>query len=187
MMLFLIVAPFGTLALLMLVASAPVSLFGAAAVALAVIAFDLAHGRSIKVLPAGTAILFAALGCYVALVDGEFSRSAIRFTIDAGVLAIALISIALRAPFTLQYAREHVDAETAELPGFLHANYIITYVWTAAFVLMLITDMLMIYAPSLSLWIGLAIAFAARNAAAYFTKWYPDYRRAQAARLAKSS
>jgi hypothetical protein len=27
------------------------------------------------------------------------------------------------------------------------------------------------------LWFGIAIAFAARNSALYFTKWYPDYRR----------
>ena len=44
--------------------------------------------------------------------------------------------------------------------------------------MMLVADILMIYAPSLPLWVGVAIAFAARNGAAYFTKWYPQYRRA---------
>ena len=28
-------------------------------------------------------------------------------------------------------------------------------------------------------WLGLAIAFAARNSAAYFTTWYPQYRKAK--------
>ena len=37
----------------------------------------------------------------------------------------------------------------------------------------------MIYMPGLPLWSGLAIAFAARNTAAYFTKWYPQYRKAK--------
>jgi hypothetical protein len=37
----------------------------------------------------------------------------------------------------------------------------------------------MIYVPNLPLWIGLGIAFAARNCAVYFTKWYPQYRRAK--------
>jgi hypothetical protein len=29
------------------------------------------------------------------------------------------------------------------------------------------------------LWVGVAIAFAARNGAMYFSKWYPQYRRAR--------
>ncbi len=49
------------------------------------------------------------------------------------MLAISLLSLAIRRPFTLQYAREVVDAETAALPGFLKANYVITSAWAAAF------------------------------------------------------
>ena len=41
-----------------------------------------------------------------------------QLAVDAGVLVIALLSIVIRYPFTLQYAREAVDAETAKLPGF---------------------------------------------------------------------
>ena len=37
----------------------------------------------------------------------------------------------------------------------------------------------MIYVPGLPLWSGLVIAFAARNSAVYFTKWYPEYRKAK--------
>jgi len=50
-------------------------------------------------------------------------------------------------------------------PGFMRANYIITWAWTAALVLMLIADIAMIYLPDLPLWIGLGVAFAARNCA----------------------
>jgi hypothetical protein len=35
----------------------------------------------------------------------------------------------------------------------------------------------MLYVPGLPIWLSLAIAFAARNSALYFTKWYPEYRR----------
>jgi hypothetical protein len=177
MTIFLILAPFGAFALLMLVTSAPVSLFASAAICLAVIGYDLVRGRSIKMLGAGSVILFGALGCYVTLVDPGVSTSAIKLTIDAGVFAISLASIALRFPFTLQYAREAVDPETARLPGFLKANYIITWAWTGAFLAMMAANVLMIYSPSLPLWSGLAIAFAARNSASYFTRWYPEYRK----------
>jgi len=175
MTIFLILAPFGSFALLLLVTSAPVALFAAAAICLAAIAYDLAGGRSIKMLGAGCVILFGALGCYT-LIDPGVSISAVKLTVDAGIFAIALLSIAFRFPFTLQYALEAVDPETAKLPGFMKANYIITGAWTAAFLAMMIANALMIYVPGLPLWSGLAIAFAARNSAAYFTKWYPAHR-----------
>lgn len=174
---FLILAPFGTFALLMLIASATMSLFVAAALALGIVVWDVARGGSVKMLAAGSVLLFTAIGCYVTLIDGNWSRTALHLAVDLGVLAIALLSLAIRAPFTLQYAREQVDIETTKLPGFLAANYVITWAWTFAFVAMLLADMLVIFVPGIPLWIGFAIAFAARNAALYFTKWYPQYRR----------
>ena len=42
--------------------------------------------------------------------------------------------------------------------------------------MMMLANVLMIYIPSLPLWSGIVIAFAARNGASYFTKWYPQYR-----------
>ena len=132
MMIFLILAPYGAFAALMLFASAAASLFVSAAICVGVIALDVVKGRSIKMLGAGSAILFAALGCYVTLVDTSLSSTAVKLTVDTGVLAISLMSLLIRRPFTLQYARQVVDAETAQLPGFQKANYVITWAWTAA-------------------------------------------------------
>jgi hypothetical protein len=179
MMIFLILLPFGVFSALMLLTSSEMALFAAAATGLAVIVHDLVRGRQLKMLGAGSVALFLALGLYLALVDSSLSASAVKLAVDAGVLAIALTSIAIRRPFTQQYAREVVDADIHALPGFLTANYIMTWAWTACFVLMMIGNILMIYLPSLPLWAGIAIAFAARSAAVYFTKWYPDYRRAK--------
>jgi hypothetical protein len=63
------------------------------------------------------------------------------------------------------------------MPGFMRANYIITAAWTAAALVMMVANLAMLYVPGLPLWLGLAIAFAARNSAVYFTKWYPQYRK----------
>ncbi|MDE2329932.1 MAG: hypothetical protein KGK16_04020 [Bradyrhizobium sp.] len=186
MMVSLILAPFVTFAGLTMVASAPVSLFAAAAVALATIVYDLSRGGSVKILASGAAILFVALGCYLTFIDASWSTPSVRLAVDSGVLAIALLSIVLRYPFTLQYAREVVDIETARLPGFMRANYIITWAWTAAFLLMVIANVLMIYLPGLPLWAGIAIALAARNSAVLFTKWYPKRRLARMAQQAVS-
>src|SRR6266850_2143120 len=145
MTIFLILVPYGTFATLTLVTSAAISLFASAAICLMVMAYDAFRGRSIKMLGAGSVIVFAALGAYVTLVDTNLNSSAVKLTVDAGVFAVSLSSLAIRQPFTLQYAREVVDAETAQLPGFMRANYIITWAWTAAFMLMVIANILMIY------------------------------------------
>ena len=179
MTIFLILAPFGSFALLMLVTSAEISLFVAAAICLGVVGIDLYRGRSIKMLGAGSVVLFSGLGTYVALIDPNLSHSAVKLTIDVGVLTISLVSLIIRKPFILQYALEEVDAETAKQPGFLKAVYLITWAWNAAFVLMIIGNVLTIYVPGLPLWSSLVIAFAARNSAAYFTTWYPQYRKAK--------
>jgi hypothetical protein len=179
MTIFLILAPYGAFALLMMVTSAVVSLFSAVAICLAVIAFDVARGRSVKILGAGSVVVFAAVGGYAALIDPAMGTSAVKFAVDAGIFMVSLLSIVVRHPFTLQYALEEVDAETASLPGFMRANYLITWAWTGAALLMTTGNILLLYVPSLPLWSGLLIAFAARNSAVYFTKWYPQYRKAK--------
>jgi len=177
MTIFLILAPYGAFAFLMLVTSATVSLLASAAICLAVIALDVVRGRSIKLLGAGSAVLFTAIGGYVALVDPALSIAAVRLAVDAGIFLISAISMLIRYPFTLQYAREAVSAETAARPGFTRSNYIITGAWTAALLLMMIGNAAMLYVPGLPIWSSLVIAFAARNSAVYFTKWYPEYQR----------
>jgi hypothetical protein len=181
MVFLLILAPFCTFSLLLLVVPIVPSLVAGAAIAAATIGYDLAAGRSIKLLAAGSLILFTGLAGYFILADTMWSSTAIRLAVDAGMLAIMLVSFAIGMPFTLQYAREQVDVETAKLPGFLTANYIITAAWAGAMVLMAIANLAVIYLPSLPLWTGIGIGLAARNAAVYFTKWYPQYLRARVA------
>jgi hypothetical protein len=179
MTIFLILAPYGAFASLMLLTSAKASVFAAAAISLAVIALDFIRGRSLKWLGAGSAILFAALGLTLTLIDPSLGNSSVKLSVDTGIFAISLTSMLIGRPFTLQYAREAVAAETAAMPGFLRANYIITAAWTAAALVMMVANLAMLYVPGLPLWLGLAIAFAARNSAVYFTKWYPQYRKAK--------
>jgi len=42
---------------------------------------------------------------------------------------------------------------------------------------MIAGNVLMIYVPGLPFWSGLVIALAARSSAAFFTAWYPQYRK----------
>ena len=179
MTILLILAPYGAFAFLILVASSAASLFTAAAICLAVIAYDFACGRSMKILGVGSVLVFSAVYFYVEWIDPSLSVSGVKFAVDAGIFLVTLGSIVIGKPFTLQYALEVVDAETAKLPGFIRANYTITWAWVLAMLLMMAGNVALIYVPGLPLWSGLLIAFAARNSAVYFTKWYPEYRRAK--------
>jgi hypothetical protein len=181
MTIFLVLAPFGAFAMLLTLTPVAVALFVAAALALAVIGYDVFRGNSVKTLMASSLILFGALGCYDLFSHGGWSTVTVRLAVDGGVLAIALGSIALRKPFTLQYARENADAETREQPHLVRVSYIVAWAWTAAFLLMLAADVVTIYRPGLPLWAGVGIAFVARNAAVFFTKWYPSWHRARLA------
>ncbi|WP_128926700.1 hypothetical protein [Bradyrhizobium guangxiense] len=176
MTIFLILAPYGVYTFLMLVASAASSVFAASAICLATIAIDVARGRSVKTLAAGSAIVFAAIGLYLVLFDPQLGTLGVKLSVDIGIFVISLGSMLIRRPFTLQYALEAVPAETAAMPGFLHANYVITGAWTVAALLMAAANLVLLYIPGLPLWSSLAVAFAARNSAIYFTKWYPEYR-----------
>ena len=170
----IILSPFITVACLLAFTSALISLFAGCAVALALVGFDLWRGREVKMLPAGCVVLFAALGGYQGLIEREWNDFSVRLAIDVGMLAIALVSIAMKMPFTLQYAREQVDAETMREPEFLQVNYVLSWAWVGAMLLMLVADIFMIYFPSLPLWTGLVAIYVARNAAIYFTKWYSN-------------
>ncbi|WGR74065.1 MULTISPECIES: hypothetical protein [unclassified Bradyrhizobium] len=177
MAIFLILAPYGVYALLMLLTSATVSMFAATAICLGTIAIDVARGRSVKILAAGSAVVFAGTGLYLVLLNPALSTLAVKLSVDIGIFAISLGSMLARRPFTLQYALESVPAETAAMPGFLRANYTITGAWTAAALLMMASNIVLLYVPGLPIWSGLAVAFGARNSAIYFTKWYPGYCR----------
>ena len=173
MAMFLTLAPFGTFASLLMLSTVQISLAASAAVAFAVIGWDVVCGRSVKMLTTGAFALFAALLAYHQFSGTTLSPTAARIAFNCGMLAIALTSLAIRFPFTLQYAREAVEPEIRELPRFIHTNYVLTWVWSGAIVLMLIADIVAVYWPSIPLWTCAAIVFAARNSASFFTQWYP--------------
>jgi hypothetical protein len=172
----LILLPYAVYTLLMLAVSPALSLAAGAALCATVVIVDVAHGRSVKLLSTGSAVVFTALTCYCCSVDPGTSATAIRLAVDCGIFVVMLGSMLVGLPFTLQYAIESVSAETAAMPGFVQANYVISGVWATAIALMMAANMMMIFVPGLPIWAGLAIAFAARNSALYFTRWYPDYR-----------
>ena len=106
-------------------------------------------GRSIKILEVGTMVLFAGLGLYSAVTAYAWTIPEVRLVVDAGLLAIALASLAVGVPFTLQYARESTPAEVWSRPEFLAVNRRITLVWVGVFLVMVAADAAMVFVPAI--------------------------------------
>lgn len=131
--------------------------------------------RAPKALEIGTACLFGALALFG---NPGWSIMGVRLVVDAGLLAIVLVSLALRQPFTLQYARERVGPEIWASKEFLRINDVITAVWALAFLVLVAADAVLLYAPELPPRFGIIMTVLALVGAVKFTSWYPDRRRA---------
>jgi len=144
----------------------------------------LSAGRAPKVLEIGTACLFGALALYTLLGNPGWSIMGVRLVVDAGLLSIVLVSLAIRQPFTLQYARESVPKEFWSSPLFLSTNRQITAAWTAAFAVMAAADAAAQFVEAIPLWIDIAATVAAFAAAFWFTRWSSARARRRAASFA---
>jgi hypothetical protein len=137
-------------------------------------------GRSPKLLEIGTVLLFGGLAVYALLGGPDWSIGGVRLRVDAGLLLIVVVSIAVRRPFTLQYAREQVAPALWDNAVFARTNYVITAAWGLAFLVMVAADLMLIYTPALS-HVAVVATILALVGAVRFTSWYPERARAAVA------
>lgn len=175
-------APFIAFAVIERVAGSPAGLIAGAFVAATLLLRDFASPtRHVKLLEAGTVLLFGALAVYALTSDVQWSIAAVRLRVDAGLTLIVLATIALRQPFTLQYARETVAREHWNSAHFLRVNYVISAAWAGAFAILVLADIAMAYAPAPLHSMGVIASVVALVAAIRFTSWYPaQYTASQA-------
>ena len=182
--LFVGLTPFIAFFVLMRLISPLAGLVAAAGVSAVLCGLMYRSGKSLKILEIGSLLLFGALVLYTWVAAPEWTIATVRLAVDAGLLAIVLVSLAISNPFTLQYAREQVPEEFWKTPQFLAANRLITAVWAGAFAVLVAADAAAEYLPSIPIWIDVAASVAAFLGAVGFTLWYPAVlrRRAQSSR-----
>lgn len=94
-----------------------------------------------------------------------------------GALATgAWATLAVRRPFTLDYARAHTDPSKWNDPLFIRVNVQLTTVWAATFTFNTVLAWLLLKHvwPE---WACHTVSYAALIAAAAFTSWYPAHLR----------
>ena len=132
-----------------------------------------ARGASVKILEVGSVALFGLLTAYTLVAAPDWTMATVRLAVDAGLLAIVLVSLAIGRPFTLQYARERVPEAFWELPLFMTTNHIISVVWGINFAVLVAADAAAEYVPAIPIWVDVAASVAAFVAAVWFTRSYP--------------
>jgi hypothetical protein len=172
--------PFLVFAVLSNSQGAIIALVAGAAVSAGLLIRTARSGGSPKILEMGTLILFLALAIYAANAGQQLSIIFTRLCVDIGLLAIVLVSMAIRRPFTLQYAREQVPQEYWASPRFLRTNYDISAAWAVAFLVMVIAEAAMLAKPDLPRSLGTIVIVAALLGGAYFTKWRSEAARSAA-------
>jgi hypothetical protein len=177
-------SPFIAFFVLMRVVHPLAGLVGAFIVSLLLGVFQWRRGESVKVLEIGSLALFGALVFYTLVAAPEWTVATVRLAVDAGLFAIALVSLLVGRPFTLQYARESVPKEFWSSPLFLSTNRQITAAWTAAFAVMAGADAAAQYVDAIPFWIDIAATVAAFAAAFWFTRWSSARARRRAASFA---
>lgn len=150
-----------------------------AAIAALLVILDLRRGR-VRILDIGSFVLFALLTLGAFGAPDAITMTTARLAVDAGLLAIVLVSIAVRQPFTLAYAREQVPEARWSDPRFLRANDRISAVWALAFALSFAINLAATWDPTLPLFLRSAGEIVAFGGAIVFTRWYPRHLRAKA-------
>jgi hypothetical protein len=164
------------------------ALAAAAVVALLLLLRDiLASKRTVKIFDVGTTILFCGLSLYSFIARPVWSVIVVRLYVDCGLLLIVLASILLGKPFTLQYAREQVAPEFWDSPVFRKTNFVISWVWAAAFAIMVLTELALLSMPNAPKRGGILIIVLALVGAIKFTGWYPQHVRSRSPRATEQA
>ncbi|MDY6998729.1 MAG: hypothetical protein SW019_19205 [Actinomycetota bacterium] len=191
-------SPFAGLApwILMAVVNGPGRFEEAASAGLALAVLTLWVGRRrgvpVHLIEAFTTLYFAALAVlgaaaspavisWLELWAGELSNVALA--------VFVVVTVAIRRPFTLAYAKDTTPQEHWDAPLFLRINYVISAFWGGAFVVSALAGGYgdLVLADNDNFWTAWIIPIGMLVWAVSFTEFYPDYATAKALREAGES
>jgi hypothetical protein len=179
-------SPFAGLApwILMAVVSGPGRFEEAASAALGLALLTLwvgsRRGVPVHLLEAFTVVYFGVMAV-LGLVASE--RTVDWLAVWAGELSnialavFAIVTLAIRKPFTLAYAKDTTPREQWDHPLFMRINYVISAVWAGAFVVSAIAGAYgdAVLRDNDNFWTAWILPLGAIIFAVAFTEFYPDY------------
>jgi hypothetical protein len=106
---------------------------------------------------------------------------------NIALAAFAIVTLLIRRPFTLAYAKDTTPREHWDSPLFLRINYVISAVWAGAF---LVSAVVGAYGDAVlrdndNFWTAWIVPLAAVIFAGSFTEFYPDYASGESTSVAR--
>jgi hypothetical protein len=146
---------------------------------------DFAHSRLLRMLDLGSVALFGILSLYAGFIQPSIPIQMARLVVDGGLFVMAVLSLLMRHPLTLQYAREQVPEDIWQTARFISSNYVMTGAWAASFALMAAADAVANKNKDMPVSLDVAVSLIILAIAILFTARYPHYLRAHAAQEAR--
>jgi hypothetical protein len=153
--------------------SPDLALWVAFAAAFVVTIRDFVESPSLRLLDAGSLVLFALMALGRGFLDPNLSLVEVRFIVDTSLLLLLGLPLAMKRPFSVDYAR--LDPREAGWPPtlFLRVNNLVSAVWVSAFAAMAAADGAVTLDMGLPLYASIAVSLIALAAAVTFTLRYP--------------
>ena len=153
--------------------SADLALWVAFAAAFVVTIRDFVESPSLRLLDAGCLMLFALLALWRGFLDPSLPLAMVRFVAEVALFVLLGGSVLVGKPFSIDYAR--LDPREAAWPPalFRKVNYLVSGVWTVAFLAMAVADGAVAFIQRLALYGSVAVSVIALGVAVTFTLRYP--------------
>jgi len=148
---------------------------------------DFAQEPVLRLLDMGSLVLFGATALYAGFLHPGITSQLTRFVINTGFFSLALLSILLRNPLTLQYAREQVADAVWKSRLFLLTNYGLTALWMICFAVMAAADGFSDKHKNLPVSLDAAWSLIVVLVALAVTARYPIWLKSHAARFTAKS
>lgn len=99
---------------------------------------------------------------------------------NGALAAGTIISLLIRSPFTLEYAKEKTPPERWKSPLFIRTNYIITSAWGSVFLVNMFLNYLKMNASHADKWVYELVSYSFLFAAVLFTTFYAELMKTRA-------
>jgi len=162
-----------------------VAILGGLAAAIGLVAFRYIRNRDVKTMEVVTLGYFAVHAILTLVFNSPFLKVYGPILNSLVLAGMAFATLAMKNPFTYQYAKEDWDKSYWNDPAFIRINEIITGVWGGIFILNTLLGAVAVAFPNLSLWFAVILPNVGVVAGIVFSSHFPDYasRKSVQARL----
>ena len=127
------------------------------------------------ILPWGTTIFYSLILVATFFISPMWLEVHGSLLANSGIAVIAIVSLIINKPFTLQYARETVPSEYWQTTLFLRINQIITGVWALGFVCNVLLNLWELNTALVNNVFYQVITYLPSILSIYFTKFFPSW------------